>query len=214
MSRPAWILAVTLLGTAATPARELTLSGKVVLSDAGTVPPGCLLRVTLHDLSPGIAKDASVARSSFTAEGKTPIRFELPYNEEAIEPKRLYGLAAVITNSRGAPLWETRVPIRVLTLGNQKNPELLLRPAAQPKKPPDPDTFTVDCGDLTFHVAIQGGSATVTGLEPKLVLKRVESPGGRKFSDVVSMLTVFGEAVYFQGPTRAYRDCKVRSDSH
>src|SRR5262249_14354065 len=105
-------------------------------------------------------------------------------------------------------------PIRVLTLGNQKSVDLLLRPAAQPKLPPDPTAFTVECGPLSFQVALEGSTAVLTGLGSKIVLPKVAAPVGKKFSDGAARLTVVGEAVYFQRPARAYRDCRVRPPSN
>lgn len=190
-------------------AKLAILPGSVTVSDAAAVPPGCVLHVTLHDMSPGVAKDASVAQESFEAEGMLPIRFELHYAEDSIEPKRLYGVAALITNSRGAPLWETRVPIRVLTLGNQKKVDLLLRPVEKPKAAPEPNHFTLECGELRFDVRLDDKSATITGADSKVKLPRVEATAGKKFSDGGTIFSVFGQAVYFQRPGQAYRDCKV-----
>jgi uncharacterized lipoprotein YbaY len=192
-------------------AKEETISGSVTLSDAPSVPPGSVLRVTLHDLSAGIAKDASVAKGSFEGEGKTPIRFELSYNEDLIEPNRLYGLAAVITNSRGQALWETRVPVRVLTKGNLKSKvELVLRPSAKPKAPPEKTAFRVECGGMAFDVRLNEKVALLTGSDWKITLPRVETPEGKKYSDEGTTFTVFGDAIYLQRPERAYRDCQIK----
>jgi len=188
------------------------LRGTVTIGGYTVVPPGSLLRVELHDLTRGVPKQATVAKQTFEAEGKTPIAFELKYITGAVEPNRLYGVAATITNSRGQALWETRVPIRVLTLGNQKKVQLLLRPVEQPKAPPDPTSFTVDCGELRFDVRLDDRSATVMLDGAKRVLPRTESNSSKRYSDGTTILAVSGKAVYFQTPERAYRDCKVLTD--
>ena len=121
----------------------------------------------------------------------------------------MYGVAAAITNSRGQTLWETRVPIRVLTLGNQKNVELLLRPVAPPKPLPEAKAFGLDCGTEFFEVTLADRSATIVSPNSKIVLPRVNATVGKKFSSGGSTLSVFGEAVYLQLPVRAYRDCKM-----
>jgi uncharacterized lipoprotein YbaY len=208
-----FLIALTLIGLASTgavEAKQAILPGRVTVSDAKFIPPGAILKVSLRDLTMGVAKASTVANASFEAEGKPPIRFELPYTEASIEPKRLYGVAAVITDSRGKPLWETRVPIRVLTLGNQKKVELLLRPASVPKTPaPEATAFALDCGTAHFEVTLADRAATIVGVNSKIVLPRVNAPAGKKFSDGGSTLSVYGEAVYLQLPERAYRDCKI-----
>jgi len=189
--------------------RMEVLPGTVTVTDGADVPPGSILRVKLQDLSPGIAKHAMVANQTYEVAGKTPIHFELSYNPSVIEPSRLYGIAAVITNSRGLALWETRVPIRVLTLGNQKRVELVLRPSERPKAPPEPTAFVLECEGQRFHVDLSPTSATVALPDSQLVLPLTEVPSGKRYSDGVSTLAVSGSAAYFQRPGKAYRNCTV-----
>lgn len=199
----------TIASAQARPSSLSLLPGTVAVTDGSVIPPGSLLRVTLHDLSPGIAKDATMAKQTFEAEGKTPIHFELPYNGSLIEPSRLYGVAAVITDSRGQALWETRVPIRVLTMGNQKKVELVLRPVEQVAAPPEPTSLALDCDGLRFHVDLNPASATVVLAGAKFILPKTEVASGKRFSDGTTTLAVSGSAAYFQHGGMAYRDCKV-----
>jgi putative lipoprotein len=204
------VLALAGLATArAAHAQESTLPGTVTLSDVEVVPPGVILTVSLQDLTVGFLKATTIARGSFKAEGKPPIRFELPYTESSIDPTKLYGVAAVITDARGRPLWETRVPVRVLTLGNEKRVNLVLWPATPPQAAPDPTAFALECGAARFEVTLGDHEATIVGADATSVLPRVASSVGKKFSDGSSVLSVIGEAVYMQLPTRAYRDCKM-----
>jgi uncharacterized lipoprotein YbaY len=218
MPRVARTLAAALLAVVAIapvrarPSRMSVLPGTATVMDGGLIPPGSILRVSLHDMSPGIAKDATVAKETFEAAGKAPIRFELPYNPSVIEPSRLYGVAAVITDSRGQALWETRVPIRVLTLGNQKKVQLVLRPSKRPKAPPEPTSVALECDGLRFHVDFSPTSATVTLQDSKVVLPITSVPSGKRYSDGAMTLAVSGSAAYFQTPRKAYRNCTVRPE--
>jgi len=215
MPRSARSLAVVLVAVAAIasvrarPSRMSLFPGTVTLTEATVVPQGSILRVNLHDLSPGIAKDATVAKETFEVAGKTPIHFELSYNPSVIEPSRLYGLAAVITDSRGQALWETRVPIRVLTLGNQQKVQLVLRPSERPKTPPEPTSLALECEGLRFHVDLSPTFATVELQGAKFVLPITEVRSGKRYSDGTTTLAVSGSAAYFQRSGKAYRDCKV-----
>ena len=211
-SRPRFVFALAIcvaLTPAAAHARESFFPGTVTVSDGKAIPPGAVLKVSLHDLTRGIAKDASVAHAAFRADGKPPVRFDLPYLESSIDPTRLYGIAAVIMDARGRALWETRVPIRVLTMGNQKKVELVLWPATPLAAAPEPTAFALECGDTHFDVTLNDKEATITGPAASMVLARVDASMGRKYSDGSSNLSVIGEAVYMQLPTRAYRDCKM-----
>ena len=197
----------------AQPVGTSLLRGTATIIDGSAIPPESRLRVNLHDLSPGVAKDATVATATFEAEGKSPVSFELPYTKNLIDPKHLYGVAGAIMNSRGQTLWATRVPIRVLTLGNEKKVQLVLRPVERPKAPPEPRSFAVQCEGLSIDVELNDASATVTLPESQVVLPRTKTSSGKRFSDGAVTLAVSGTAVYFQVPGRVYRDCKVRPDA-
>jgi len=218
MTRVARSFAVALFAVAAIasaqarPSRMEVLPGTVTVTEVSVIPPGSILRVDLHDMSPGIAKNATVAKQTFEAEGKTPIRFELPYNPSVIEPSRLYGVAAAITDSRGNTLWETRIPIRVLTLGNQQKVQLVLRPVERPKAPPEPTSLAVDCDGLRFRVDLNPTSATVVFPDATVVLPMTEVRSGKRYSDGATTLALSGSAAYFQRTGKAYRDCKVRPE--
>jgi uncharacterized lipoprotein YbaY len=208
------VLAVAALASVqARPSPLSVLPGTVTVIDGVSIPHGSILRVNLHDLTQGFAKAATVANATFDVAGKTPIPFELPYNPSLIEPSRLYGIAAVITDSRGQALWETRVPIRVLTLGNQTKVQLVLRPVERPKPLPEPTSLAIECEGLRFHVDLSPTSATVVLQDAKVVLPSTEASFGRRYSDGTTMLAVSGSAAYFQWSGRAYRDCKVRPES-
>jgi len=208
----ALLAVVAIASVQARPSRMEVLAGTATVTDVPAIPPGSILRVNLHDLSPGIAKDATVAKETFEVAGKTPIHFELSYNPSAIEPSRLYGVAAVITDSRGQAFWETRVPIRVLTLGNQQKVQLVLRPVERPKAPPEPTSLALDCDGLRFHVDLNATSATVVLPGSTVVLPMTEVRSGKRYSDGTTTLAVSGSAAYFQRTGKAYRDCKVRPE--
>ena len=185
------------------------LPGKVLLPASAVVPADARLRVSLHDLSRGVPEDAAVAADSFPTTGKKPLRFELEYNTQLIEPNRLYGVAAVITDALGKKLWETRIPIRVLTMGNQKSVELTLQPSKTAKPAAEATAFGIECGQLHLHVSVHGQEATLVGLDTPIVLPRIQTPTGMKFSDGATTLSILGDAVYFQRTQRAYRDCRL-----
>jgi uncharacterized lipoprotein YbaY len=156
------LLAVAAIAKAeARATRMAVLPGSITVTDGTEIPPGSILYVKLHDLSPGVAKGSMVANQTFEVAGKTPIHFDLSYNPSLIEPSHLYVIAAAITNPRGLALWETRVAIRVLTLGNQKKVRLELRPSERPAPPPEPTALVLDCDGLRFHVDLSPTSATV-----------------------------------------------------
>ncbi len=194
------------------PGKWSTVRGKASLVDAISIPPGSILRLMLQDLAQGTRRAVIVESKGIELKGNFPISFELPYNESLIDPTRLYGLAAVVTDVLGQTLAETRVPVRVVTKGNGKRADLALRRPGKPSAPAaEPTAFTVGCEGLRFQVRITGDTAHVRLPERELVLHRVEASYGKKYSDGATILTVFGEAVYIQQHERAYRDCKITS---
>ena len=206
------LAAATVAPAQARPSPLSVFPGTVTVVDGAPIPQGSTLRVTLHDLSPGVPKDAMVANATWDVAGKTPIPFQLPYNPSLIEPSRLYGIAAAITDARGRALWETRVPIRVLTMGNQKKVDLVVRPVERTEPPPEPTSLAIECEGLHFHVDLSPASATVVLQDSTVVLPATQVPFGKRYSDGTTTFAVSGSAAYFQWSGRAYRDCKARPE--
>lgn len=205
-------MVIAIASAQARPSHLSVLPGTVTVIDGVSVPPGSFLRLTLHDLSPGTAKDASVARKTAKVAGKTPIPFELSYDPSVIEPSRLYGIAAVITDLHGQTLWQTRVPIRVLTMGNQTKVQLILRPVERPKAQPEQTSLAVECEGLRFHVDLTPTSATVVLPDETVILPATEVSSGKRYSDGATTLALSGSAAYFQRSGKAYRGCNVRPE--
>src|SRR4029453_14829646 len=103
------------------------LKGEAVLAENAALPAGSQLRLTLQDLTPGVAKDASVTTQTTPAGAVVPLPIALKYNETLIDPGRSYGLSAAILDARGRTTWETPIPVRVLTRGFEGKVRLSLR---------------------------------------------------------------------------------------
>jgi len=184
------------------------LKGEAVLAENAALPAGSQLRLTLQDLTPGVAKDASVTTQTTPAGAVVPLPIELKYNENLIDPGRSYGLSAAILDARGRTTWETPIPVRVLTRGFEGKVRLSLRRVTA-TAPPAVIPMTIDCGELRFEARISEDEATLQLPDGPLVLKRAESKTVRSYTDGPTTLNVMGQTAYFRRGGKYYRDCTL-----
>jgi uncharacterized lipoprotein YbaY len=206
MSHRALILSLALAAVGSTHAA--TIKGKASYAKGATLPPGSVLHLALQDLT---SHGAVVAKATVSARGKVPIGFRLKYDQDAIEKDHLYGLEVTITDPEGRALWATPAPMRVLTLGNPDSVDLALKPAGRPREASaaGPSSFHVECAEFAFDVRLEGAHAHVVLPERKLVLERVDSPSGDRYSGVGTTLSISGQAVYFEHGGKYDRTCKL-----
>src|SRR5262245_52504859 len=188
--------------------RWAQLRGEAVLAENAPVPAGTQLRLTLQDLTPGIAKDAAITTQKDSVGTALPIPIDLKYNENLIDPTRSYGLSAALVDAYGRATWETSIPVRVLTRGFEGKVKLTLKRVTS-VAPPPVITMTVDCGELRFEARITDDEATLTLPDGPLVLKRGESQVVRSFTDGPTTLNVMGQTAYFRKGGKYYRDCTL-----
>ena len=188
--------------------RWAQLRGEAVLAENAPVPAGAQLRLTLQDLTPGVAKDASITTQKDSVGTALPIPIDLKYNENFIDPTRSYGLSAALVDAYGRALWETPIPVRVLTRGFAGKVKLTLKRVTS-TAPPPVVTMTVDCGELRFEARITDDEATLTLPDGPLVLKRGESQVVRSYTDGPTTLNVMGQTAYFRRGGKYYRDCTL-----
>jgi uncharacterized lipoprotein YbaY len=185
------------------------LKGEATLAETGAaVPAGSHLRLTLQDLTPGVPKDASITTQSDSVGTALPLPIDLRYNENLIDPSRSYGLSAALVDARGLTIWETSIPIRVLTRGFEGKVRLQLKRVTS-TAPPAVISMTIDCGELRFEARISDDEATLMLPDGPLVLKRGESQLVRSYTDGPTTLNVMGQTAYFRRGGNYYRDCTL-----
>ena len=185
------------------------LKGEATLAEAGAaVPAGSQLRLTLKDLTPGMPKDASITTQSDSVGTVLPLPISLKYNENLIDPGRSYGLSAAIVDPRGLTIWETSIPVRVLTRGFEGKARVTLKRVTS-VAPPAVISMTIDCGELRFEARVSDDEATLMLPEGPLVLKRGESQLVRNYTDGPTTLNVVGQTAYFRKGGKYYRDCTL-----
>jgi uncharacterized lipoprotein YbaY/uncharacterized membrane protein len=88
-----------------TPARGETIAGQLVLRDAGAIPPGAQVAISLRVTDGPSRLGHAVAETRFAAPpGSGPIAFRLAYEAAALAPGKAHALAARITLD-GTTLW-------------------------------------------------------------------------------------------------------------
>ena len=85
------------------------------------------LIVTLEDISRQDVASVILASQHIADPGQVPIRFELEYDRDAIDPRMSYVVRARITD-RGRLLFVTAEAVPVLTRGGDREAHLLLVP--------------------------------------------------------------------------------------
>jgi uncharacterized lipoprotein YbaY/uncharacterized membrane protein len=129
-----WPRVIMLLAVAvATPAGAEVIAGRLVLRDAGQVPRGAQVAVSLRVTDGPNRLGHAVAETRFVApEGGGPIGFRLAYESSGLAPGKTYALAARITLD-GAPLWVT---VERVTVDARHGAVALAVPLARANDPP------------------------------------------------------------------------------
>lgn len=176
MSRIARVAAMCLVVSAPLMAvvQGPSLSGTVTYRERIALAPTAVLEVRLDDVTRPGAASPMVARVRFEQLGQVPIRFELPYDATAIDPRGRYALRATISDG-GVLLFASMDTTLVLTQGHGPRADLVLtriagsaappRPAQAPPAPPLPRnplpdlpaTFVgtlpcADCPGIRYHL--------------------------------------------------------------
>jgi uncharacterized lipoprotein YbaY len=185
------------------------LRGEATLAETGAaIPVGSQLHLTLQDLTPGVPRDASITTQTGSIGTMLPLPINLKYNANLIDPGRSYGLSAAILDTRGRTIWETPIPIRVLTRGFEGKPRLTLKRVTS-TAPPAVIPMTIDCGEIRFEARISDDEATLMLPDGPLVLKRGDSQVVRSYTDGPTTLNVMGQTAYFRKGGKYYRDCTL-----
>lgn len=165
-----------------------TITGTATYDDRSALPPDATLEVTVEDVSLADAPARVIGRLVLTPAGQVPIRFEVPYEDAAVQANHSYSVRARITLD-GRLLYTTTRFTPVLTRGAGASVELQLQRVAAPVAPavgagtdPKPDRTLVN----TYWklVELKGTAAVVTAgqREPHLILQiagnRVVGSGG------------------------------------
>lgn len=114
------------------------VSGTATLRERMALPPGAYFEATLTEVSAGGAPDAVVATARVENPGNPPIRFAIAYDGARINEARTYVVRATIS-AGGHALYASEAAYPVITHGNPKRVDIVLRRAAGEAKPPTPE---------------------------------------------------------------------------
>ena len=107
-----------------------SVTGQAMYRERIAAPPGARLEVSLSDASTDDAAERLITRIVIANVGQPPFAFEVPYKSGDIDPAHRYELSARLLD-RERLLFETAEPVAVITAGNPREVELMLRqPAA------------------------------------------------------------------------------------
>lgn len=113
---------------AAGAANRATLGGTVSYRERIALTNEAVLVITLEDVSRPDAAAEVIASQRIADPGQVPIRFELEYPRDAIDPRMRLVARAHITD-RGRLLFTTEEVLPVLTRGGGREAHLLLVPS-------------------------------------------------------------------------------------
>jgi putative lipoprotein len=94
--RRAHLLALVLIVAACAPLGESAVAGEVTFVRDVQLPDGATVVVSLSDVSLADAPAKELGRAVLENPGRLPVRFRVPYDPSAIDPRSEYSLQARI----------------------------------------------------------------------------------------------------------------------
>jgi putative lipoprotein len=114
------------------------VNGTANLRERAALPPGAYFEATLAEVSAGGAPDVIIATARVENPGNPPIRFAIAYDGARISEGRTYVVRATIS-AGGHALYVSEAAYPVITHGNPKRVDIVLRRANGEAKPPVPE---------------------------------------------------------------------------
>lgn len=114
------------------------VNGTANVRERAALPPGAYFEATLAEVSAGGAPDAIIATARVENPGNPPIRFAIPYDAARINERRMYVVHATIS-AGGHALYVSEAAYPVITHGNPKRVDIVLRRANGEAKPAVPE---------------------------------------------------------------------------
>lgn len=114
------------------------VNGTATVHERMALPPGAYFEATLAELSAGGAPDVVIATARVDNPGNPPIRFAIAYDGARITEARAYVVRATIS-AGGHALYVSEAAYPVITHGNPKRVDMVLRRANGEAKPPVPE---------------------------------------------------------------------------
>lgn len=114
------------------------VNGTATMRERTALPPNAYFEATLAEVSAGGAPDALIATARVDNPGNPPIRFAIAYDGARINEGRTYVVRAAIS-AGGHALYVSEDAYPVITHGNPKRVDIVLRRASGEAKPPVPE---------------------------------------------------------------------------
>ncbi|MGH9756486.1 MAG: YbaY family lipoprotein [Candidatus Acidiferrales bacterium] len=114
------------------------VNGTATLRERMALPPGAYFEATLAEISATGAPDAIIATARVENPGNLQIRFAIAYDGARINAGRTYVVRASIS-AGGHALYISEAAYPVITHGNPKSVDIVLRRANGEAKPPVPE---------------------------------------------------------------------------
>ena len=103
------VAAPLLASCATTPAEQpVSVTGSITYRERIALPPTAQVEITLADVSLMDAPSKTIARQSFTADGRqVPFAFTMTVDQRALDPRHSYAVSARITDAAGKLMFIT-----------------------------------------------------------------------------------------------------------
>ena len=105
---------------------DASVNGSVTYRERLALTPGAMLVVELRDVSYADAPAPLIARQTITGPGQVPIKFEVGYNRQDINPRNSYSVSARIVESDGRLAFINDTAYDVITRGRPNKVAMLL----------------------------------------------------------------------------------------
>ncbi len=147
---------------------NVSVIGTVTYRERLALTPGATLVVELRDVSLADAPSRLIASQTIPDPGQVPIRFEVEYNRDDIDPRNRYSVTARVTESDGRLAFTNDTAYEVITRGNPSKVDMVLvlvQPPPEMEKDAGPDWRTWE------EVPAQVVSANLIPNQPEHLLR-------------------------------------------
>ena len=194
------------------PALSGYVTGSVAYRERIALPPDAKIIVSLEDVSRSDKSAAFVAQQTLRPGAQVPVLFNLRYIPSAINRKHSYAVRAAVLDSQDELMWASTAAYPVLFNEPEKPLAIMMDRVLSPNPvapPPVHASIGYKCDDIEFIAKFEANMVQILLPGRTLMLPRVISGSGARYTDGVTTFWNKGDTVAFEMNGVSYKGCKA-----